>query len=256
MGRSRVIFSIALALGVLSPGNSALGSLMHYPSTPHFFAIEHITMAGKDYADIHKTRIKRVKRILYAMGEPYTFDFLPFNRLYPLVVSTERTICAVGFYKTEDRLAVGKFTKPFGYPEKAAVIVHRDKAAEIRKITSVNDLLSSPLKMAKHPSAHYGKSIDSLLDQYHPSEARVKGRFEGLLKIAFKDQADYMIMEQEDFENFKASNMRLDPLESVAFKDLPSLAPRTFMCSLATPDTTIDALNASIDRVLGQEGVQ
>ncbi len=96
----------------------------------------------------------------------------------------------------------------------------------------------------------YGGELDALIRQQTPPPLRATVTPVQLTRMLGAGRADYMFMDREDYLWLTRHGEVSKKLGALNFPDLPAGLQRHMMCSMKTPDATMQAIDAAI-RTLG-----
>jgi polar amino acid transport system substrate-binding protein len=154
--------------------------------------------------------------------------------------------CVVGWYKTSERLAFAKFTKPIYRNGPAVALVRRQFA--IGPVAGVEDALSAPgLRLLVRKKYSYGVYVDSALQRIRPDTFVSSLPNSQMAEQLVENRADMMFASEEEAQVLlRHLGPKADRLQVLHFsKPLPGLE-RHIACSRNVPDEIIERLNSVI----------
>ena len=172
---------------------------------------------------------------------------LPQKRMIDRVREGKESICAVGIYKTEERLAFAKFSNPFYRDRPFTIVTSSAKSALVKKHASFSDLVADQeLSLTAIDGFSYGAYVDDIIKQAK-NVSRKAVTVTNLYGMMSADRIDYFIGDPEEYDtNLELNGIRNDALVAIEFPDFKEGALRHFMCSKAVDDQVIQKLNAGI----------
>lgn len=173
---------------------------------------------------------------------------LPQKRLIEQVRQDVPNYCAVGIYKTPERLGFAKFSEPFYRDRRFVVVSTRAKEADIKNHKAFISLAKdAQFKLGAVDGFSYGTEIDAQIKAMTTSLDLAVVTPDKLLAKLAAGRIDYTLAAPEEFDiSVKLSGAKPDDFARVAFDDMPKGALRHLMCSKSVDDATIAKLNAAI----------
>ncbi|WP_163833309.1 substrate-binding periplasmic protein [Spartinivicinus ruber] len=183
----------------------------------------------------------RAQQILDKSGITYRILNIPAARQIDEVKSNEEHICAIGWFKNEEREIFAKFSMPI-YQDKPAVLITTKDQTDILKTKKIDELLANKsLYIGLKLGYSYGEFIDKKISQHKPNELHTsKGNF-GMMEMLKAKRFDYFIVAEEEAEEL------ISPTNSHfiihRLSDLPPGSHRYFMCSKKVDNSIIHKIN-------------
>jgi polar amino acid transport system substrate-binding protein len=156
-------------------------------------------------------------------------------------------VCVVALFKTQERLAYAKYTKPL-YRDGPKVILAR-RALSFAPGNTFSEALAAPeVRLLVRRGYSYGKYIDEVLLRTRPATIASAKSNRQIAELLVADRADMMIASEEETSVLLESlGSRASHLHVLRFPDLLPGEERHISCTRNVPDETIDHLNSVID---------
>lgn len=192
-----------------------------------------------------------VRRALERAGLPHRWLLTPPRRqLFWLQTRTQEMHAAVGWFRTPEREAWGRFSLPI-YQDGPTVAVTRRDDARIPPETTAETLLGRRdlLWLAKAGYA-YGPWLDPMLKRYDPPCVVSPGDVPVLLRMIAHGRADYLFMAREEAEALLAvGDPAFATLRMVVLRDAPPGPTRHVLFGPGVPEAWITRLNEALQEV-------
>lgn len=172
---------------------------------------------------------------------------LPQSRLVEEVRAGVTNYCAVGAYKTEERLHFAKFSEAFFHDKPLAVVTLKSKETFIRQHDSFAALAAdTKFKVGLINGYSYGSRLDPILQKMRNADRMSGSTMQNFSKLV-AGRFDYLL--DSDLESPRAPlsvNVGNDSIVHIPFNDLAPGEARYFMCSPSVDDATIARINKAI----------
>ncbi len=160
------------------------------------------------------------------------------------IKSNNKAICAIGWFKNNEREKFAKFSN-FLYQDKAMGVLVRKDNPLITEISDLNTLLENKsLKLLTKSSYSYGTYIDNKLLEFKTKNKDVSSGNKTMIKLIKKKRADYMFFSYEEAQLLINKN---SDLIFLAINDIPKGNKRYLICSKKTSNKTIALINKYLD---------
>ena len=193
--------------------------------------------------------LERTKRILGRAGIDVQFRELPPKRIFLEIEKNEQAMCSFGWYKIAEREKYAKFSVPMHQDRPHVVLAGARSVDAVRKRSTLRDLMKDrALTLAAADGVSYGTELDALIAAFPGKADRT---LQSPLQVAKKlaaQRADFMFIDQDDFDYLTASNadFRGDGLVRIEYPDMPVGLKRYILCSQQVAEDTMRRLNAAI----------
>ncbi|QDQ27961.1 transporter substrate-binding domain-containing protein [Chitinimonas arctica] len=171
----------------------------------------------------------------------------PFNRHMALIEKNLEYACAVGRFKTPERLMLGKFSQPF-YRDRPPVALVRADNTKLKGINSLQALLATPgLRLVQPEGYSYGEVLDSWMNNAKAQLVRVSESNLSLARMVVRRLADASVFAAEEAEGLQA--LLRDEGVELALRHYPDAPPgslRYFFCSKQVDEVVMRRLDAAI----------
>lgn len=191
------------------------------------------------------------KSVFNKAGIAFNWQEVPANRVLMELKVNEKSLCAVGWYKTEEREAIAQFSLPV-YQDKPLRGVFRSSVDVEQGVAGKAVLTNPKVRLLLKQGFAYGKFVDDLIALKNPAEIqRVVGDARNLLRMLRADRADMVMLAQEEIDYYS----KLDPdfrkdFKVIVFNEAPEIDRRYIMCSKRVSPQTMKQINAAIEGVV------
>ena len=243
---SRLVFVMATC--VLMPTCARAQSvLMVYRDKPPYSYLENGVAKG--------FLLERTRRVMQRAGIESQFRELPPKRIFLEIQRDEQAICSFGWYKLAERERYARFSAPLHQDRPHVVLAGPRSVDAVRRHTSLKSLMSdATLIVAGADGVSYGAELDVMIAKFAGKrDFTLQSPLQVAKKIAAQ-RADFMFIDQEDYDYLTASNadFRSDALVRIDYADMPAGLKRHILCSQRVGQETMRKINAAI----AAEGVQ
>lgn len=182
-----------------------------------------------------------------AANIPFTTQLVPSIRQLVRIRNNTGADCAVGWFKTEERMSYAKFTKPI-YQDHPQIALTAAGAGKLTDAESLESALSNQdISLLVKQGYSYGTTIDELIAKLHPKLIAVSGENTQMLRMIRAGRADYMFAAPEEADGLiTASGINPAEIRKVSFSDAPHGEYRYILCSRNVSDEVIERLNRVI----------
>jgi uncharacterized protein (TIGR02285 family) len=192
------------------------------------------------------------KKILAQTDIPHRWEEAPANRVMMLLKYNERSLCAVGWYKSEEREAIAQFSTRPVYQDKPLRGVFR-VGTPVAAGSSAKSVLTDPkTRILLKLGFAYGPFLDEIIAKANPTNVqRVSVDIPNLLRMVRADRADVVLLSQEEIDFYGQSDAEFSrEFKTVVFNDLPETDQRYIMCSKRVAVQTMKKIDAAIAAVV------
>lgn len=175
----------------------------------------------------------------------------PAGRQLEVIRDNKAVTCAVGWFKTQERLQFAKYSLPV-YQDKPFVGVTRSDNSLLGERENLELVFQeSRLRLLVKSGYSYGAYIDKNIIRYEPWVITTTADNSEMLHMLRDHRADYCLMtEEEAYELLLYSGVNKANYKIVSFEDIPKGNMRYLICSMMTPDSLLDIFNGAISHIL------
>lgn len=186
------------------------------------------------------------ERIFAQAGIATRWAEMPTNRLMRMLARNQQRLCLVGWFKTPEREALGRFSEPFFRTPPMRGVVPRDSA--LQGNISLTTLFAKPdLRVLLKENFTYGPQLDRMLAAL-PGERieRVAVDFDRLPMMIRSKRADITFMPPAMFDDALAANSSL--AREIRLLPLTGLEDNLWyiICTLQVTEAVMQRLNRAI----------
>lgn len=159
---------------------------------------------------------------------------------------------SIGWFKTPQREAFAKFSKPFYQNHPLHVLFLKEHAARFEGKETLRELVfDRTLTLGKVEGYSLGSAIDNLLKEGDAKTQIVVGGYPQVIRILAEDRFDYVLVAPEEIDVLIEKN-HLSPafFQSKELADIPAGNTRHLMFSRGVPDDVLNRLNHSIETLV------
>jgi uncharacterized protein (TIGR02285 family) len=193
--------------------------------------------------------LDRTRNVLGRAGIEPEFREMPPKRIFMEIEMNEQPICSFGWYKIPEREKYARFSASLHQDRPHVVLAGPRSADAVRRHTTLKGLMSDrTLVLAGADGVSYGQELDALIKAFPGNTDRT---LQSPLQVAKKlaaQRADFMLIDQDDFDYLTASNadFRGDGLVRIEYPDMPGGLKRYILCSQKVGDDTMRRINTAI----------
>ena len=185
-------------------------------------------------------------------GIPMKWEKTPPKRQLVLIEKNQSKDCIIGWFKTDEREAVGRFSVPL-YQDKPMIAVTRAGVADIKsEILIERFLCDSKFTLLVKDGYSYGAYIDEKIEKWKPKLETTTGDNMDMLHMIEAGRADYFFITQEEADDLiRASGYPVDAFRYIRFSDMPPGNERYLICSKQVPEEVMQVINDALIKVRG-----
>ncbi|WP_235669484.1 substrate-binding periplasmic protein [Solidesulfovibrio carbinolicus] len=179
-------------------------------------------------------------------GIPVSVREMPPGRVVAMLREGPSRACAVGWYKTAEREAFARFSKPLYRNQPTTVAVRATLPVPETCSPFLADLLAAGWRWGLREGFSYGAEYDHLLAAY-PATKRFADTAH-MVELLAKDRLDAMLVEPEELAWILAAKPALRKhIRIVRLADSPLGGRRHIMCGLGVSPGEMARLDAAIE---------
>lgn len=185
-------------------------------------------------------------RAFKAAGVPFVWEASSMSRQWILMRENLGPHCLVGWFKTGERQAFAKFTKPIYRDGPRVALVRR--AFALGPVRTLAAVLSTPgLRLLVRSKYSYGPDFDGALARIKPVTIVSPLPNAQLTELLAANRADLMFASEEEASLLlRRLGSKAEQLQELRFSDVLPGSERYIVCSRSVPDETIARLNKAI----------
>lgn len=213
--------------------------VMAYPNRPPYNYTENGTAAGS-LVDLART-------ILAAAGIEFTFAEMPSKRILAELAPEDSRLCSFGWFKTPEREAYARFSRPFVQDTPLQALVLRRNLARFAGKASLRELAATPsLELGLMAGWSYGAAVDDTLQQAGVQVVDIPARQQQALMLAWGRFAYTLVREAEVDEVVRLSGLSAEEFSILPLSDLQARDTRYFLCGRGVPADVLARIDAAI----------
>ena len=188
-----------------------------------------------------------IEGVFRKAGIPFKWVETPVARQFLILKADKGQHCLAGRFKTPEREAIAKFSKPVYQDQPQGLIVRADNAKAAAHTSMQSAVVNPELQIVVKLSYSYGATIDAWLAQRNPPAKTTTDESAGMLRQINLGMADgFVVATEEAQELIKRSNEGETNFRLLKFADAPPGELRYIMCNHHVPKSTMDKLNSAI----------
>jgi ABC-type amino acid transport substrate-binding protein len=194
----------------------------------------------------------RINFVFNQAGIPLAWQQTPAIRQLDIIKKNARREGAAGWFRTPEREAFAKFSRPI-YRDRPTIAIVRADQQSIRSGGTLGDTLSNrQLVLLRKDGYSYGGFIDRQLETYKPSQLVTSADNQGMLRMLHARRVDYFFIAEEEAHGLLShSGLPASDFKTITFTDMPGGNRRYILFSRRVESSTIDRL----DRVIANYGI-
>lgn len=183
-------------------------------------------------------------------GLAHQFAVLPPKRILEEIARPDTRACSVGWFRSPEREAYARFSRPIYRNRPMVPLVRSDMAASLRGRSLRDILADQDLVLGVLDGFSYGTELDGLIDSLAPERYRFAGTQKQLVRMLAAGRIDYILLSPEEVAHLLA-DAGIDDGQLVQVEAAHALAGnvRHLMCSRGVGDDVMRRLDASIARL-------
>jgi len=193
--------------------------------------------------------LERTRRLLKQAGIEAVFVDMPPKRIFAEIEAGNQPICSFGWYKIPERERYALFSEVLHQDKPHLLLTSEKSALAIQNHTTLKSLMSDrSLTLSAADGVSYGPELDAMIATFPgKTDKALIPPLQVAKKIA-AGRADFMFIDQEDYDYLMASNheFRGEPLVRTSLKDMPAGLKRYILCSRKVDTETMSRIDAAI----------
>ena len=216
--------------------------VMAYPNRPPYNYTENGTAAG--------SLVDLVRTILTAAGIEFAFTEMPSKRILAEIQPEDSRLCSFGWFKTPEREAYARFSRPFVQDTPLQALVLRRNLARFAGKTSLRELATAPaLELGLVAGWSYGTVVEETRKQAGVQVVDIPARQQQALMLAWGRFAYTLVREAEVDEVVRLSGLSPEEFSILPLSDLQARDKRFFLYGRGVPADVLDRINAAIAKL-------
>lgn len=188
-------------------------------------------------------------RALERAGIAHVWQSTPAQRQLALIQHGEGLHCGIGWFRTPEREALGRFSAPLYRDQPLAALVRAGALPEAGRAVRAADLLrdGGPRLLVKEGYS-YGAHFDGLIAQAAAPVARSTAEVDALARMVAAGRADWMLASPEEVPAMHAAlGAGAAPPRLLTLVDAPPGATRHLYCNRAVPAAWIERIDRALE---------
>lgn len=206
---------------------------LHYQERPPYSSLD----AGGKVAGLVATPAAEA---LLAAGIAYEWRQTPSQRQLALIQSGSGLHCGVGWFRNDERAALGKFSRPL-YRDRPFGVLTREGLGLPDTVAVARLLADARLKLLVKEGYSYGEALDGMIARQRPRTVSTSAEPVLMGQMLRSGRADWMIVAPEEAQSLASPELRLVPLQ-----DEPDGPTRHLYCSRAVPMAWMERIDRAL----------
>jgi hypothetical protein len=188
-----------------------------------------------------------VEQALRAANIPVEWVETPFKRQLAVVEANYEAVCALGLFKTKERLRYAKFSQAvFKDTDRPSVILaHRDFTFE--KHLDLHQVMSLPgARILKKENASYGIFIDDVIERSRITIIPTTAKSVSMAKMIAARRADFFLVSEDEAQRLIKHIPNGEQLYIYKPGGMPDGPERFLVCSKMVSDETLNRFNKAL----------
>ncbi|MEI7611588.1 MAG: transporter substrate-binding domain-containing protein [Betaproteobacteria bacterium] len=193
--------------------------------------------------------LERSRRVMSRAGLDVRFQEMSAKRVLLEVKNNKQALCSLGWYKNAEREAYARFSVSIHEDRPHLVLVGPRSLEGVRRHGTLKSLMSDrTLVLVTSEGFSYGPELDLMITTFPGTIDSTLQPPLQLVKKMLAKRADFMFIDQEDFDYLKESNSDFgaDGLVQLKYPDMPPGLKRYILCSQKVGDDVLRRINAGI----------
>lgn len=233
--------SLLIAVSALLQGPAALADPvigLYFEERPPY-----VVRSGND---VEGLTASAAARIFKAANVPFAWEAGSMSRQMHMLRENLGPNCVIGWYKTTDRLAFAKFTKPIYRDGPIVALARQDFSFASGR--AMAEVLATPgVRLLVRGKYSYGPYVDSAIKRIQPQLVASPLPNVQMIDLLIGNRADFMFTsEEESALLLKRAGNRAGNLHVLRFSDALPGIERHIVCTRSVPDDIINRLNQAI----------
>jgi polar amino acid transport system substrate-binding protein len=184
-----------------------------------------------------------VENALRKAGLAFRWVQTPSNRQLALIQEGAGADCGLGWFRSTEREALGRFSAPI-YRDKAWAALARPAAALTEALSLREALASADVRVLTKEGYSYGTLVDAMLGAKGVRRVSTTAEASQMVPMLLAGRADWMLVAPEEADQLLAlARVPAASLRLVTLRDLPAGAERHLYCNHAVPDAVLRRVN-------------
>jgi len=181
------------------------------------------------------------------VGISFVWRVMEPNGHVRTVQANQEPVCAVGWFRTPEREAIGIFTDPV-YQDQPQVVLTQADNTLVQAAPTLTDLMStSTVRMGAKLGYSYGPYVDGLIRDLEPRRSTASQDDSGLARMLLGRRFDYMIMSFEEADALIHSFGEAgQDLVAVSLEDMPPGNTRHLLCARQVGAAVVERINHAL----------
>jgi polar amino acid transport system substrate-binding protein len=244
--RSVVCTAGVLLLGgfIACPAQAAVGDAdepltLHYQQRPPY--------SGQAASGaVQGLLVAPVENALRKAGVAFRWVQTPSNRQLALIQDGAGADCGLGWFRSTEREALGRFSVPI-YRDKAWAALARPASALTETLSLREALMLAELRLLTKEGYSYGTLVDAMVGVKGIRRISTTAEAAQMVPMLLAGRADWMLIAPEEADQLLAlARVPMGALRLVAFRDLPAGSERHLYCNRAVPEAVLQRVNTHL----------
>ena len=185
-------------------------------------------------------------RAFKAAGIPYELQFMSAKHQLVNLQANEEPLCSIAWYKTPEREAFAKFTRPVSQDTQTIALTNINFQAP--QHATIENLLANPeTRILLKQAVVYGSYVETRLSSAKAHVIRTYDEYETIVRAIKNGRADLTFATLEEVDYYaKHLGYPIAAFNVIRFDDVPPGEYRHILCSKKVPDAIIERLNAAL----------
>ncbi len=212
---------------------------LHYQDRPPYSS----QAAGGDITGLVATPAGRA---LQQAGVAFEWALTPSQRQLALIQQGSGLHCGIGWFRTESRAALGKFSLPL-YRDEPFAALARPGVLSPSKTPSADAMRAASGSLLVKEGYSYGPQFDALIASATSAPIRSSAEIPQLLRMVAAGRAGWMIVTPEEAQALLAEvGPEAAGLQLVRFNDAQPGQTRHLYCNRAVPDAWLVRIDQAL----------
>lgn len=204
---------------------------------------------ARDGGEVRGLTATRAADALHDAGIAFRWARLPAKRQAQVIAENKERACALGWFATPERRAIGRFSAPLYQDMPLVVLTRADHPVLNQNGVRTADILADRRLTALFKEAYsYGIFVDDLIARLAPRSDLTVAENDAMIHMLLRARADYLFMTEEE-ANHLIRVQKLDPasFRIIRPRDMPPGSTRHLWCTRRVGDAELQAIDLALN---------
>ncbi|MBH9577931.1 substrate-binding periplasmic protein [Inhella proteolytica] len=194
---------------------------------------------------------ERMQKVFDTAGLAVRFEPVPLRRSLQALSRNDEALCVLGVFRTPEREAFGRYSRPVVLEEQQVLIAPARVAAQLRQLATAQLALhDSRFQLLVYEGVSYGVELDRWIALRPQSPVRASSGTARALPMLERGHADLMIGARSELEAMRRrEGYPMGRFEAVLLPGMPAPPTRHLLCSRKVDPAWVARFDAALPAV-------